>query len=829
MRFSRERLAATRERVALVRERAALVRERVALVRERVALVRERVARRPWQLALGALAAGLALAPAPEALTIAPVAAALVAATGVALRLAPLALLSAALLIAGCLLGAARIEQIDRPGEALHPGTELAGRAILLTEPRPSRFGWSAELELSDGRSTGARLLARASDELEPPSAPVGAELELAGSVRAPRPASGFDWPAHLRRRGIAWELELASVRPTGRRRGGPSGFVDRLRERAEGAIDSRLPPSRAALVRGMVLGQDERIDPLTRDDFRASGLGHLLAVSGQNVMLLAALALPLLAASGLGPGARIAVLVGLIGVYVPLAGAGPSLQRAGVMGAAGLVALAAARPASRSYALLLAAVVTLALNPRAAADPGWQLSFAAVAGILVIVPLLGRPLSFLPRPLAEGISITVAATLSTAPLMAHHFGSFPLAGLAANVLALPAVPIVMWAGMLLAALGQLPAIPAGAAAADAIGSAADPAVRYLNWLAQRCAELPGATLPLPAGSAASVTAVYAVLAAGVFAARRHKARHHAAATVPGRLAATLRAGPLGTLSRRGRLAVVGGLAALIAAGGALALRPAGPPGMLTVRFLDVGQGDATLIQHPDGTAVLFDAGPPEARTARLVRGAGVRHLSLVVVTHASRDHHGGLPELLDRVPTDVVLDGGDGTRDPAFRAALAAARERGTEVLPARAPMTLQAGGLSIRVLSPGPRPPGPPPDDPNLRAVVALVSAAGFDLLLSADAESEALAPLALPDVDAMKVPHHGSADRGLPDLLSRLRPELAAIEVGEDNDYGHPAPSTLQALARANVPTYRTDRDGTVTLTAAPGGGLAVATER
>ncbi len=99
--------------------------------------------------------------------------------------------------------------------------------------------------------------------------------------------------------------------------------------------------------------------------------------------------------------------------------------------------------------------------------------------------------------------------------------------------------------------------------------------------------------------------------------------------------------------------------------------------------------------------------------------------------------------------------------------------------------------------------------------------MSSGGFRLLLSADAESEALLPLALPDVDAMKVPHHGSSDPGLPEVLARLRPELAAIEVGV-NTYGHPAPSTLAALRRAGVATYRTDRDGTVTLSVDAAGG-------
>src|ERR671919_1627396 len=118
--------------------------------------------------------------------------------------------------------------------------------------------------------------------------------------------------------------------------------------------------------------------------------------------MLLAALALPALILAGLGLRARMAWLVALIALYVPLAGAGPSLQRAGVMGLAGIAAMAASRPASRGYALLLAAAATLAWNPRAWADPGWQLSFAAVAGILV----LGVPLSRTLRRLAEDMKV---------------------------------------------------------------------------------------------------------------------------------------------------------------------------------------------------------------------------------------------------------------------------------------------------------------------------------------------------------------------------------------------------------------------------------------
>jgi competence protein ComEC len=261
-------------------------------------------------------------------------------------------------------------------------------------------------------------------------------------------------------------------------------------------------------------------------------------------------------------------------------------------------------------------------------------------------------------------------------------------------------------------------------------------------------------------------------------------------------------------------------VALLVLGGGAVLATPA-PPGALTVRFLDIGQGDATLIQDGAGAAALFDGGPPEARVYRQLRAAGVRRLDLMVATHQSRDHHGGLHEVLERIPTALLLENSDGTTDRDFRRLLTEADARGIRHVAARAGQVLQVGRLRIEILSPAPLPPGAPaPEDPNPRGVAAIVSAGDFDLWLSADAESEAILPLPLRPVEAMKVSHHGSADPGLPAVLERLRPQVAAIEVGAGNSYGHPTPETLAALRAAVPHVYRTDRDGTVTLTVRDG---------
>src|SRR6201999_1608523 len=157
------------------------------------------------------------------------------------------------------------------------------------------------------------------------------------------------------------------------------------IRERAEAGLREGMPPREAALARGFVLGDDNELDQGTKEDCIRAGLSHLTAVSGENVTLLALLALPILAMLGAPLRERLLWTIGLIAVYVPLAGSGPSIQRAGVMGAVGLIATLQGRRTSRLYALSLAAVVTLAIDPGVAGNVGWQLSFAAVLGILLL------------------------------------------------------------------------------------------------------------------------------------------------------------------------------------------------------------------------------------------------------------------------------------------------------------------------------------------------------------------------------------------------------------------------------------------------------------
>lgn len=406
----------------------------------------DRLRAHPRHLVLGALVAGLLAAPA-GARVVALIA---VAAGVLAGRRAP-ALLAAAAVLAGALGVHARLHALERTQLPALFGTTVTARVVLLEQPRPVRFGRTALARLDAG--DGERVMLRIGQDADWPPSPTGALLDVRGRLRALGP-----FERHYALRGAHAAISLDAAAATGARRGGPMGAVDTIRTRAERALSSGLPRAQSALLRGMTLGQDEALDARTREDFRVSSLAHVLAASGQNVALLLALALPLLAWAGLGLRGRLVGALVLIAVYVPLAGAGPSIQRAGVMGAATTIAALAGRAASRWYALLLAAAATLLANPRASADPGWQLSFAAVAAIALLAPhartaLIARRI---PVPVADAVAMSSAATLGTAPLLAVHFHQLSLVGIPANLLAAPAIAPITWLGMLAATLGQL-------------------------------------------------------------------------------------------------------------------------------------------------------------------------------------------------------------------------------------------------------------------------------------------------------------------------------------------------------------------------------------
>jgi competence protein ComEC len=241
----------------------------------------------------------------------------------------------------------------------------------------------------------------------------------------------------------------------------------------------------------------------------------------------------------------------------------------------------------------------------------------------------------------------------------------------------------------------------------------------------------------------------------------------------------------------------------------------AGPVAGLRVEVLDIGQGDSILLQPAGAPAILVDGGPPGDGLAAKLHAAGVGRLGVAVVTHEQSDHSGGIEELLGRFPVARLAYA------RLSRRLLDEATAAGASPLRIAEGARLRSGRLNIEVLWPPPVLLASPlaGADPNTQALVLLARWRDFSMLLTADAEAEAV-PIDPGPIDVLKVAHHGSDDAGLGALLDRTAPKLAVISVGAENSYGHPTLGTLAKLVAHNVPTLRTDRDGTVVLSVSRG---------
>ncbi|HEX3561261.1 MAG TPA: MBL fold metallo-hydrolase, partial [Solirubrobacterales bacterium] len=245
-------------------------------------------------------------------------------------------------------------------------------------------------------------------------------------------------------------------------------------------------------------------------------------------------------------------------------------------------------------------------------------------------------------------------------------------------------------------------------------------------------------------------------------------------------------------------------------------------PNELVVRVLDVGQGDSILLQPPGAGAVLVDTGPPDDGVEDRLRELGIRRLAAIVISHDQSDHAGDLNELLGAVHVDRVVYGAADLR--LRRDALAA----GAEPYRLAEGGELDSGELHLSALWPPRELLGETGEDPNLLCLVLVAQWRHFSMLLTGDAEAEAV-PMDPGPIDVLKVAHHGSEDAGLGELLERSVPKLAVISVGAGNPYGHPTARTIDELDSHEVQTLRTDRQGEIDIdangsgwTVGPGGG-------
>jgi len=590
----------------------------------------------------------------------------------------------------------------------------------------------------------------------------------------------------------------------------GVRNLIDRARAHVRARIVATFPPLAVPMAKALVLGESD----LDADDdvaFRASGLSHLLAVSGTHlvfavVTLVNALAFLLVRFEAFAASVRAARLASALGValslaYADFAGGSGSAFRAAYMLSVGFLVTAAGRRPSAVRCLAASIFIGALLDPLVACDVSFLLSVAATGGLIGIGPFFARftePVR--PRPLAwfaQSLATTLSAMLPCVPLLSLLSSEIGLAGLLANVVAGPVGEICALPLCLLhALLGFWPWLERGAAMA---GGGALLVVRAVARLSAEQSSWRFA-LPVPSGYELGLLAVLGV---------------------------ALLAAPTGRFWRRA-LPWIGAFFGLFLLERAQA-RAGAPRGELVASVLDVGQGDSSLIDFPDGSLWLIDGGgfvgspvdPGRAVILPELRARRRSRIDVMVLSHPHPDHFSGLESVLSAVEVGEFWDTGQGLAQgagPTYARIRALLRERN---IPVRGPAELCGeslrGGVRVQVLSPCPS--FREGVGANDNSFVIRLSWGKRAFLFTGDAEQEAEAALlargATLAADFLKVGHHGSRTSSSPAFLDAVRPSVATMSTGIRNRFGHPHAPTLEKLKARGIIALRTDRYGAVRL--------------
>ena len=718
-----------------------------------------------------AVATTVVLAPSQPAAGVIALALA-VPAIGLAVLLRPALL---ALALAAALLGVGRAEL-----PAVDPQTQVRAAALagstavveghVADDSRPVGGGQEVLVEPDASFVNGAsvpdfgNLLVRWRG---PGGAGFGDTVRATGKLRLPRDVSGFDRRAYLAQRHVFLELQATSFDVAA----GATGLFalpSWLRSRYIATVDGAMPPPHSAVLLGVVLGIHRGIPAQLENALIATGLIHLLVLSGLKVAVFARIVQgalhPLLGSRSTWP------VLGLIGLYAMVGGITPAAVRASAMGGLAIVGAHLGRPSHIWTSLAVTAAAMLGWRPELAWDVGFQLSFAGTAAIVLLTPSIARRLAFIPHVLREPFAVTCAAQVGTLPMMATDFHVFSPVAPLANAVTLPILPVLITAGLALGALAFTPDL-ARDAAIPVVGL-----IAYIEQVGYVLARVPAAAISIPRFPTWLGLAYYSALGPAVAGA-------HASGT-PRKVAfVTAAAAP----------AVISTLALLMWANA---------PSQATV--LNVGDGQSVLLRGPRG-AILIDGGPSPAK---LKDELGTQlppwqtRLDAIVITAPGLGHIGGFAAF-DRAASSVILPNTH-LSGSAWRTAALEEAARGASIRTVLAGAEIWIAGFDLQFVSPEP---GAPGDQAGAAYIGVRAVAPGgrsfCDLSdLDLDAQTIAATRLRAPCTDLL-LPSGGR---------SRLSPDLARAAIAKDTQLiASRGPGRLAIGFSPNV--LRTDQEGTI----------------
>jgi len=573
--------------------------------------------------------------------------------------------------------------------------------------------------------------------------------------------------------------------------------FAAELRAHVRAVVARRVGVRDAvagAIVTAILIGDRTALPDDVRDRLQAAGTYHVIAISGGNIAILAALMAGILMLAGARGRTSAAAIIGGLAAYACVISAGPSVWRATVTAIAYLAARLVDHRSPPWNAMAVSAAVLACASPLDVRDVGFALTFGATAAILEAARRVRGPRRVALTWLLASVAASFATEIVLLPINATAFSRVTAAGLGLNLLSVPLMTMTQVAGLVLVCADRF------AWAGDAAAAVAAAGARGLVDSARLVELWPWLAVRVPPPASLLVVAYYVALAGALWLRR----------------------------ARPAALVVLVCSGTAILTGSSAAFRRDDAQGRLRLTMFDVGQGDALLLQTPGGRALMVDAGGAGFDgTAFDVGGRvlapalwarGVTRLDAMSITHGDPDHIGGAAALVRDFAPSEIWEGIPMPGHPPSQALVGAALASGADVRRRLAGWSAWQDGVRIRVLHP------PPPDwdRPRVRnddSMVLEVRYGDVAMLLTgdigADVERTLLPALSAAPIRILKVAHHGSRTSTSKALLDAWKPHVALISCGRGNRFGHPAPEVIGRLLAAGVRVYRTDHDGQITV--------------
>ncbi len=663
------------------------------------------------------------------------------------------------------------------------------------------------------------------------PTYSYGDVLLVTGKLETPPRLNDFDYKGYLAHQGIYSTMLYPEIEVLEGGKGfKPLEWVYSLRNRLSQTLAQVLPEPQASLAQGIFLGIRGNIPPAVKADFSHTGTAHLLAISGLHLSIVAGILLSLgIWLFGRRRYTYIWLALGTIWLYALLTGMHPPIVRGAIMASLFLTAELLGRQRSAITSLVFAAAIMVGISPQILWTASFQLSFLAMAGLILVFPPIqaigrkvvnatlgedGRAVS-IANFITDSFSITMGAIIAVWPVVAYYFGIISFVAPLATFLTLPALPGIIIAGALAGGLGLI-FLPA----AQVIAWLAWLFLSYMLLVVNGFAALPISSIEVGSIDPTLIWVYYLVLASVIWLNSNRKKWTN---LMP-KATAWLKPGISRITSFPPKIPkkwVIPPLLLVAALVSFTAITM--PDDKLHVSFLDVGQGDAILIQKGN-QQVLVDGGPsPQAINLGLGNKMPFwdRTIELVILTHPSADHITGLVEVLQRYKVKQVLYPDLDFKSDIYDEWLSLIEEKDIKYTLAQAGQQIDlGGGVVIKVLNPQ-YPPftGTESDIDNNNGVVLHISMGKASFLLTADimweAEFELIVCRANLSSTVLKVGHHGSGTSTTQEFLAVVNPQLAVISVGKDNRFGHPNPEVMawleDRIGSENI--YRTDEQGTI----------------